>query len=329
MTFPEISIAIPTYNRAPYLQRCLETVITEIKNYPVEIVISDNASTDTTEHMVAELRQQHHQIRYYRNDENIGFDGNVVAVLARATGAYVWLLGDDDIVLPGSVARILSCIQAKSFSLVYANYAVYDAAVNHVLKQRQIELHEDREFRTAEDAVNVLSVNLTFMSSLIMNRTYIQTIEDLADRMGKGIVQLYIALHVLTRQSSCFIAEPCIGQRSGNVDCDFKKYVQLFVVELNDIFQYSLRLGYSAATVRKAKINTIHMYVLRNLLHAKRTSPDVVRGCYRIFHAYYADTLWYWWCILPITLAPSGVIQLLWRIYRMAGALAGRYAPRV
>ena len=68
-----VSICIPTYNRSTYLRQSLERYIVEKEfiDGKVEIVISDNASTDDTKMVVEEYVKKYKNIRYYRNKENI------------------------------------------------------------------------------------------------------------------------------------------------------------------------------------------------------------------------------------------------------------------
>ena len=42
----KLTIAIPTYNRAGKLKKCVECILPQIKNKPVELLVNDNASTD-------------------------------------------------------------------------------------------------------------------------------------------------------------------------------------------------------------------------------------------------------------------------------------------
>lgn len=93
---PLLSICIPTYNRAEILQKNL-ILLLQHKNFDenVEIIISDNASTDNTPTIVNNIIKSHPKanIRYSRNKENIK-DDNFIKVLALGSGTYLKLLND-------------------------------------------------------------------------------------------------------------------------------------------------------------------------------------------------------------------------------------------
>lgn len=95
MDKPLLSVCIPTYNRAEYLKKSIESIICqdEFKNKQVEIVIADNASTDNTEIMVKPYAQKYENIFYYRNGENINND-NFPFVLSKGNGILRRLCND-------------------------------------------------------------------------------------------------------------------------------------------------------------------------------------------------------------------------------------------
>jgi len=106
-----LSIVIPTYNRADKLLRLLGNIETELANCrmadQVQILVSDNASTDDTQTKVASFRSQQFGLNYFRQERNIGFDGNVRFLYEVAKTDYVWFFSDDDILLPGAISTVL------------------------------------------------------------------------------------------------------------------------------------------------------------------------------------------------------------------------------
>lgn len=93
---PFFSIAIPTYNRAGFLQATIAIILEQTyKNY--EIIIVDNASTDNTREVVKTFVDK--RIKYTRNKENIGFPKNARKAMLLAKGEYILTMGDDDFIL--------------------------------------------------------------------------------------------------------------------------------------------------------------------------------------------------------------------------------------
>lgn len=95
MTKILVSICIPTYNRAGFLKKSIESIIRqpEFKMGKVEIAVSDNVSTDNTEALCREYAAKYDNIRYYRNEENC-LDRNFPVSLSRGRGIFRKLCND-------------------------------------------------------------------------------------------------------------------------------------------------------------------------------------------------------------------------------------------
>ena len=91
---PLLSLCIPTYNRGYLLKFVLESYLNDPEfDDDVEIVISDNCSTDDTKEICQKFSRQNANIRYFRNTENIK-DANFYVVLNYGNGEYLKLLND-------------------------------------------------------------------------------------------------------------------------------------------------------------------------------------------------------------------------------------------
>ncbi|EPL08523.1 glycosyltransferase [Pseudomonas sp. CF161] len=104
-----LSVVIPTYNRADFLNHSLELHIPILKKYNIQIFIFDNASTDNTTEVVSNWMDKYSLLYYVRNDFNLGADENFESALKRPDTDYIWLLGDTYIIREGT----LSCVMSK------------------------------------------------------------------------------------------------------------------------------------------------------------------------------------------------------------------------
>lgn len=106
-----LSICIPTYNRAQHLANCLQSISVSraASHCEIEVCVSDNCSTDDTESVVLAM-QPRMPIKYQRNPSNLGIPRNFLSVVAMASGDFVWLLGDDDLLVPQAVEQVCALI---------------------------------------------------------------------------------------------------------------------------------------------------------------------------------------------------------------------------
>ena len=96
----KISVVIPTRERGPYLDACLDTCLA-VDDEDFEIVVSDNASQDGT-HRIVE-RKQDSRVVYVNTGRRVSMRANYETALNAATGDYILFIGDDDGVLPSGM----------------------------------------------------------------------------------------------------------------------------------------------------------------------------------------------------------------------------------
>lgn len=112
---PLISIIIPTYNRAHFLERLLNHIAPQAAKFGevVQLCVSNNCSTDKTREIVASFQKKYPGLLHYgENSGNVGIDRNILKVMGMAEGEFVWLLGDDDIIVDDGVKKLIDFINA-------------------------------------------------------------------------------------------------------------------------------------------------------------------------------------------------------------------------
>jgi glycosyltransferase involved in cell wall biosynthesis len=123
----KLSICIPTYNRSGYLRRCLDLVIPQLQEFRdrIELVISDNCSTDDTKQVVDEFALLY-PIRYFKNDQNYGINHNILFIAqSRADGEFCWILGDDDRIRDGTIRNLMRVLDGNpDIDFIFINFLI-------------------------------------------------------------------------------------------------------------------------------------------------------------------------------------------------------------
>lgn len=115
----KFTIGIPTFNRAGLLRTALKAALTQTHD-EVEIIVSDNASTDNTAEVAREFGSR---VRYFRNDTNLGASANFCRLVELATGEYFSWLQDDDCIFSQFAERAVAGLQRFPRATVYGAYA--------------------------------------------------------------------------------------------------------------------------------------------------------------------------------------------------------------
>ncbi len=107
----DLSIVIPTYSRNAILAKNVKRLISQITPQ-VEIIILDNASPKPVAPDLKEsLGEDFARLEVVRNRVNVGGNENITRAIEYGRGRFIWVLGDDDPVLPDAVQRVLAAIE--------------------------------------------------------------------------------------------------------------------------------------------------------------------------------------------------------------------------
>lgn len=94
---PLVSICMITYNHAEFIEQAIESVLSQRTDFPYELVIGEDKSTDDTAARIRVLAQAHPaKIRVRFNDPNLGMMPNFLRTFAECHGEYVAMLEGDD-----------------------------------------------------------------------------------------------------------------------------------------------------------------------------------------------------------------------------------------
>jgi glycosyltransferase involved in cell wall biosynthesis len=110
---PLVSIGIPVFNAENTISACIESALAQ--NYTnFEILISDNASTDSTAEICKKYQKNDSRIRYFKQNQNIGGLSNFNFVLEASKGSYFRWLAADDLISSNSLAESVKSIGRKA-----------------------------------------------------------------------------------------------------------------------------------------------------------------------------------------------------------------------
>jgi glycosyltransferase involved in cell wall biosynthesis len=103
-----LSICIPTFNRINSLKNCLNSILISNKfsnDFDYEVCVSDNCSKEDISSTVLEFKKKLNIVLNI-NSENLGFSRNAIKCISMARGKFVWMIGNDDLVLPNALNKI-------------------------------------------------------------------------------------------------------------------------------------------------------------------------------------------------------------------------------
>lgn len=109
---PRVSIGLPVYNGDRYLAEAIDSILAQTYT-DFELVISDNASTDTTQELCRRYADRDDRVKYHRSDENRGGTWNFNRVVELSQGEFFRWAAHDDVVAPTYLERCVAALDAR------------------------------------------------------------------------------------------------------------------------------------------------------------------------------------------------------------------------
>ncbi len=206
-----LTIAIPTYNRANYLSRLLDSIVYDIDKakLPIKIFISDNASTDNTAEVVRKYQERFAFIDATKNEVNLGPDKNIANCYIESKSKFVWIIGDDDYLVPGSLARISAILNSEqSIDLMYMRAQPHISDLNYTSVSKLSYQECDDRYIISE----LVGIQYTFISSIIVNKSkHNVPSTEVYKFLATNLVQLSWVLESVSKGSNfIYVATPVV-----------------------------------------------------------------------------------------------------------------------
>jgi glycosyltransferase involved in cell wall biosynthesis len=306
---PLLTIAIPTYSRASYLQQTLDQLRSEIIGHHldnIEIVVSDNASPDNTRQVVADAISPEFEIRYLRNSDNVGPDANIAQCFNIAKGYYVLILGDDDLFYDGSLKWLMTVLRQKEYGVVCMRPYGFDVDFR---QEYPSQFGCEKVFYNAGHFLTAIGPLVTLISGCVINKNCLLEI-DANIFCGRNLVQVHLvleaALNVKKNLYSSRYHMACKRNNSGGYD-----YIQVFVESLGNILDTYQAHGLSNESIlafdKRMLLGHLSFYLLKQRLS---DTGDQHANASRLRLRY--GSLWQLWIFLmPIVFLPR-FIAIFW-----------------
>ncbi|MGL5149698.1 MAG: glycosyltransferase family 2 protein [Clostridium sp.] len=261
---PLLTIGIPTYNRAYFLNQTLSLIVKEVINDPrVEIVICDNGSTDTTREVVSNYMSQTNNIVYFRHAENLGFDRNLKTIYDMSKGLFIKTHGDDDLILPSKINQIMNIIEKYNhIDLFFVSYHSAPFTEGIGIDNYIRDLHH--------------SNGLTYITSIIFRRSAYNNIVNKDKYLASHIYQLYIQMELLKANPNYgLIGGGIVKPHSGGGGRRFYNLGEVFIKNYFTILREYLGHELSQAAYNSEKSFVHNNIVIPILNQVKRNALNL------------------------------------------------------
>lgn len=321
---PLLSLYVPTYNRAALLSQALQAILSQItlETAPlVEVLVVDNASTDATPAVVQKAQADfpHVPFQYIRRPVNIGADRSLTDSPNLARGEFVYMLSDDDILLPGAAARLLELIQAHpELDAIALNVSHFTEDPADQDMQVGFPLTEDKIIQDKDQALLLFGSHLTFLSSMAFRRATVAG-TDYSLHCNTLFAQAYLFLDVLLPARGLYVtSRRYLAMRQDNAQG--YSVFRILITNFSHLMRHARRLGYSAEAVQKVLdqhlLNVYQIVLTLKSSGIGTLKPHYGDGLIRVLRAYGLKRF-VLLRFIPRLLAPSRLLLAVPRLRRI------------
>lgn len=215
----KLQILIPTYNHANLLRECLRSIKCQFDSLvsDVSVLVADNASDDDTKEVVEEEEKNFpFPLSYTRRPTNVGFARNLFMGMSESSGDWVWLMGDDDFLLPGALDAILTMLREGTdltCSVMAVRYSECEEDLS-AFSIPHIKHHQFGHISPEEFLLNGFSY-LNFISQYILRRRSYLNAYDPSENGFRFVPHLKAIGTMLSDSKINFVNRFCVvGRRN-------------------------------------------------------------------------------------------------------------------
>lgn len=217
-----LTIAIPTYNRSKSLEKTLNYLKKE-NDVSFEILISDNCSSDDTKELVERFVKSMPNLNYHRNDNNLGYSGNILKLYELSKTRYIWFLSDDEVILPNAIENILESLSKYKASVTLFNHIRVDP-FNRKLTDG---VEKDVLYNRREDLVDYAPIiRSCFISVVVIEKSL--SLEEVKKVYDKNNVYFQLSLVILLLNNKfkfCEVSTPIVFRNTTYESGEFFKFI--------------------------------------------------------------------------------------------------------
>lgn len=294
----------------------------DLRALGLEVVISDNGSSDDTPAQVASFTDLLN-ITYLRQTENIGPDRNFLAVVAAASGQFCWLMGSDDILEEGGLLRVLQALRKWDVAGLSVNYVRRSFDLTSRRSVRPAVRHrQDLVITGREQIYRDFVGHWGYLSAHIVRRDLWQTVAHSGEPLSflNAYVHVFIMAKMIEQQPSWgYLHDICVGWRGRNDSFVTHDHVTRMMIDIHgyrDITHALFGRNSATTTAVSNSIAGTHILVHYQIAKVFYTSGRTLRQAAGVLTKEYWRTPAYWTKLLPWIVIPAPILHYSWIGYQ-------------
>lgn len=319
---PILTIAIPTRNRSNFLFQNLLQLKKELRDIDfnlVELIVSDNFSTDNTQAIVNEIIADGLPVCYIRNKVDIGWGQNFIQCFNMASGVYVLILGDDDFFVDGALSKLIFYLN-NNLEYGVVSVKTYGFDIDY---KAEYPGKGDSEivYRNSASFIRDAGALLTLISACVINKRLIKNLLFKHDNSPNLPILHYVLRAAISGKENLLLREYMIGCKRNN-SANYN-YSEIFVREMWDIIYLECSRKFSKKWLSSFENKVLLEYYPLYILQLRLSNEKSVISNQQIFEQKFGEYYLYKYWLRPIFIMPRYIAIIYGIIVTTIGRIVG------
>lgn len=177
----KLSVIVPAYNLEKYIDACLRSVLEQTVKAPFEVIVCDDASTDSTADIIRGLAEEFAHLKTIIKKQNGGLASNMKTLLEAASGDYIAYLDGDDIALPGKLQTQIDYLDTHhDCQMVFHESDMFDSDTNETIRLYSQSSYNWAYIPQRSDITHLIRYGTYLQASSVMFRRHAWLTETVA-----------------------------------------------------------------------------------------------------------------------------------------------------
>ena len=191
-----ISVIVPVYNTAPYLERCVNSILAQTYAH-IEIILINDGSTDNSMEIIENLATNNKNIKYFNLENNYGLSYARNIGIESSEGDYIGFVDSDDWIEITMYEKLFNAMQKYNTKISSARFYNVKEVAGKLIKKHIYEMTDFIYFNNTED---MLYYFIYYHDVMVTNKLFSRSLFDsVRFPVGKVYEDTYILPRLLSQ----------------------------------------------------------------------------------------------------------------------------------
>lgn len=325
-----ITLALPVYNGEKCIGSSLQSIkdalslLSHTQRDKIEIIVSDNQSTDATQVVVEKFTKKLLNLTYLCNETNVGYDGNIDLLVQRSHAQYVWFVGCGEKIKKDALVRLIDKLDNDEiYTNILLDFDVYEELQEKITGERGFNFKNDILINTKND-FSKNKYGPAVSSNIINKDKWLRVMHEPLVVDGWCHIERILSMIALENDSNTLLLPQPYFTLYREKDGWWTKpnsYLLLLLLLHIDVIDSMFKKGFDSKIVKQLKYKQMRTALIGAVLQSKHYGLVVDKNLIKKMITKFKSDYFFWLFVFPVLLLPKhldvipkGILKILYLI---------------